>query len=167
MKEKIKNWAPILLVLFTITIISLLLIFKDSKSAPNIDYDTSFLENITTAEAIEEFKSTQTKIYIIGRSTCSACQSFLPTLKDVVTKYNLKIYYLDLISMYKDEASLNQLKQLLDYKYTLENKTNKLSAYLGTTPMIIISQNNENIYGYLGTLTKEDLEKILRSYELI
>ena len=42
-----------------------------------------------------------------------------------------------------------------------------MASYIGATPMIIISQNNKNIYGSLGYMSKNDLKNLLRSYELI
>ncbi len=167
MKNKLKELAPLILVLFTCLIIAIILINKPKKEVKILEYDTSFLSNIKVSEAIKEFKSSDTKIYIIGRSTCSISQKFLPILKEVVNEYKAKIYYIDLEEMLDDKTSLKEFKKLLTFEYTYENKTQDMASYIGATPMIIISQNNKNIYGSLGYMSKNDLKNLLRSYELI
>lgn len=167
MKNKLKELAPLILVLFTCLIIAIILINKPKKEEESSNYDTSFLSNIKVSEAIKEFKNSDTKIYIIGRSTCSISQKFLPILKEVVNEYKPKIYYIDLEEMLDDKTSLKKFKKLLTFEYTYENKTKDMASYIGATPMIIISQNNKNIYGSLGYMNKNDLKNLLRSYELI
>ena len=84
MKNKLKELAPLILILFTCLIIAIILINKPKKEEESSNYDTSLLNNIKVSEAIKEFKNSVTKIYIIGRSTCSISQKFLPILKEVV-----------------------------------------------------------------------------------
>lgn len=167
MKNKLKELAPLILILFTCLIIAIILINKPKKEVKILEYDTSFLSNIKVSEAIKEFKSSDTKIYIIGRSTCSISQKFLPILKEVVNEYKAKIYYIDLEEMLDDKTSLKEFKKLLTFEYTYENKTQDIASYIVATPMIIISQNNKNIYGSLGYMNKNDFQNLLRSYELI
>ena len=167
MKNKLKELAPLILVLFTCLIVAIILINKPKEKVENLDYDTSFLSNIKVSDAIKEFKSSDIKIYIIGRSTCSISQKFLPILKEVVTEYKPKIYYIDLEAMLDDKNNLKKIKILLTFEYTYENKTQDMASYIGATPMVIISQNNKNIYGSLGYMSKNDFQNLLRSYELI
>lgn len=167
MKNKLKDLAPLIIILTTCLIIALIIILRPQKEVIDTAYDTSFLKNITVSEALTEFKSPTRKIYVIGRSTCSVCQEFLPILKEVVNKYQATVYYIDLQEMLKDKTNLEAFKKLLTFSYTYQGETKEISSYIGATPMIIISENNKNIYGYLGNLKQADLENLLRSYELI
>ena len=117
MKNKLKELVPLILILFTCLIIAIILINKPKKEEESSNYDTSFLNNIKVSEAIKEFKSSDTKIYIIGRSTCSISQKFLPILKEVVNEYKPKIYYMIIFgkNKVKNEKRRNRSHLFLRY----------------------------------------------------
>ena len=44
-------------------------------------------------------------VLVIGSETCSACQSFRPTMEKVIKKYNLDIKYIDISKLSEEDES--------------------------------------------------------------
>lgn len=58
---------------------------------------------ITYKELLVKVENKETFPLLIGAKTCSACQLFEPKLEKVISKYNLKVYYIDIEKLGDDD----------------------------------------------------------------
>lgn len=85
---------------------------------------TSYTE-INLNQLTKKMENNDTFILYIGSSTCTACQSFNPTLKRVIKDYNVTIYYINVHKLNESENS--DLLALINYNsstpkvYFIEN----------------------------------------------
>lgn len=166
----IQENAPLILVIIATLVITMIIIFKPaiaSKKTETESYNLTNFNIVTTKETIKLFSEIKPQILIICRSTCSVCQSFIPTLNTINETYNIKMNYLDLELMDLDSKETKELKELLNYEYTLQEKTAPYSDFLGTTPMFIIIKNKEMVYGYIGSMDSSVVQVLLENYEVI
>lgn len=68
-----------------------------------IDYDT-YIEMVDNKESF---------VLYLGSATCSHCQSFKPTLEQIIKDYQLDIKYIDAYSLTEKEYSILQNKTKL------------------------------------------------------
>ena len=66
--------------------------------------------------------------------------------------------------MDEEPEAQEELLKLLTYQVTYDNKQGALAMFMGYTPMIFISSNNETIYGTLGSYEKSAFEEILKEF---
>jgi len=57
-------------------------------------------------------------VLVIGSETCSACESFKPTMEKVISTYNLRINYINIYPLTDEEKS-----KLLSYVYYTSTPT--------------------------------------------
>src|SRR5574344_93988 len=93
-----------IVILETIVLIGSKINFNDESSTTNTttndtttsDYDVSMMNSLTIDQTVGLFSNTKnTYVVYLGRSTCSACVSFLPILQAMQIKYNYTTQYLD------------------------------------------------------------------------
>ena len=84
-------------------------------------------KEIKLDELTKKIENKDSFVLVIGSETCSACEAFKPTMEQVIKKYNLTIYYINI------------------YPLTTEEKAKLVSyIYYTNTPTTIIFTNGEN-----------------------
>lgn len=73
-------------------------------------------EEIEYDEFIEKIENKDDFILFIGSSTCQHCDAFKETVKSVVKKYQIKIYYID-IHKFTEQQS-NKFKTYINFSST-------------------------------------------------
>ena len=152
-------------------------LFKDSgnnnknnntNTAENKEYDVSQFTELDLDGVLKLFDSNK-KTYVVyfGRETCSACVSFIPTLKKIQEKYNFTTQYMDITKVNSKSDEFEKLMKKLSKKVTLtvngEKMTQSFSEYYGYTPMIFIVKNGKFIDGFVGAYKEENFEKFLNN----
>lgn len=161
-----ENRTTLLLVLLILVVV-LLLVFK-KKAEPEKDaYDLSKVKEVSLDEVISLYDDIEPHVYIVARNTCSACQTFLPAVNEVIDKHHITVYYIDLLKIDYDTPQYAIFKTLLNYEYEYQNKKGTMDNFMGYTPMILISSNHDTIYASLGSMTAEAFEIILEQYGII
>lgn len=95
MKENKK--AIIIIIILSLIIIGIIatLLLKNLNK-------TNYIQDISYKELTEKMDNNESFVLYIGREGCSACESFNPKFTDIVNKYKIRVYYLDL-AKYTDE----------------------------------------------------------------
>lgn len=87
-------------------------------------------------------------ILFIGSTTCSHCQDFKPVLENVITDYDLKIYYIDLYKTTKEQGDKIWEDTFLE----------------GTPTIVFISKGKIKLFPRIeGYMNEENLIKQLQS----
>ena len=102
---------------------------KDSVYTPE-----QYITDVTYEKYEELVKKDELSVVVIGQTTCIHCIETKPVLNHIAEEYNVKINYLNLTNMTKDEQN-NLTNSLKEIGYT--NAEN-----LGT-PLTLIVQNNK------------------------
>ena len=142
---KQKNNLFVFLIIIFILIIGFLLI-------NNINNQPKKLTKITYKEIEKKVENKDDFILVISRTTCSHCQSYKPKLQEIVKKYNITIYYIDIDEEKKADEFLE--------KYNLD----------GATPVTIFIKNGKetSILNRLeGDLEIDKVEKRLKEMNFI
>lgn len=107
--------------------------------------------SIINIKSINEYKNAETVTFIvIARSNCSHCVTYKETITNVVKKYPVNIYYLDMLKVDNSViASINN-----DYNIT-------------GTPTTLIFKNGEYIDELVGKKSEETLISELKKYKKI
>ena len=181
MEEKINKIQKISTIALVLSILSLIFSIapafsvkenteKESENTATTttddSYDVSSFKALSTKEVVDLFSDKKsTYVVYLGRSTCSACVSFLPTLKTMQSKYNYVTQYLDITTVVKDSDEYNKLMEKLSKEVTLsvngETGTMKFSEYFGYTPMTFIIKNGKFADGIVGAYTEKEFESFL------
>ena len=83
------------LLLLTILLLGLTGCFSKGKSYHELSYD----------EEMQKMEQKETFVLYIGSSNCSACEKFKPTLEQVITEYDLMVYYIDVAKLTDEQAN--------------------------------------------------------------
>ena len=166
MSKFIQENRTLLLLIFAILVVVLIIIFKPKPKKEDI-YDLSKVKIITIDDAISLYNDIEPHVYIIGRDTCSASNTLMPAVNEIIDKYNIKVYYIDQTKIDKTSMQYAIFKKLLNKNYEYDNKKGTMADFLSYTPMIIISSNNDTIYGSVGSMTADVFEVILKEYSII
>ena len=161
-----ENIATILLVL-TIIIIATIVVVKNKNEKVENAYDLSKVKVIDIKKATELYADVEPHFFIIARESCSACQSFLPAVNELIDKYKIEVYYIDLLKIDREGEDYEAFTKLLNFTYEYDGKVGTMDKFIGYTPMILISSNNETIYGSLGSMSVSALEPVLKEYSII
>ena len=184
MEERVNKLYKLVIVILVIVSIDLLLNLASAFSVKKSDestttetqtqtqttneYDVSSFKTLSTKEVVELFNDKKgTYVVYLGRSTCSACVNFLPTLKTMQAKYNYVTQYLDITTVVKDSDDYNNLMKKLASKVTLtvngETKTQNYSEYFGYTPMTFVIKNGKFVDGIVGAYSESKFEEFLNN----
>ena len=141
---------------------------SQTQTQTTSEYDVSSFKALSTKEVVDLFNDKKgTYVVYLGRSTCSACVSFLPTLKTMQSKYNYVTQYLDITTVVKDSEDYNNLMKKLESKVTLtvngETKTQNFSEYFGYTPMTFIIKNGKFADGIVGAYSETKFQEFLNN----
>ncbi|MGN1337289.1 MAG: hypothetical protein ACI4WW_02315 [Candidatus Coprovivens sp.] len=161
-KEKVIAIALIILVTL---IVSIIVIVKDRTS--NEELDTSLFNVKSISEVNELMKENKSYFIYIGRKDCSACKSFEPTIQYAMVDQNFPVMYIEINDIDVESEDFKTFTEVLSaYNYEYDGETKTFDKYLGMTPMIFISRNNEIIYGHLGKMSTEEIKTIAKEMEL-
>ena len=177
MEEKINKSYTISIVAVVLSIISLLVCFimitNNSSKNNNVveqksDYDVSMMNNISLSELLKLFEyKDNTYVVYLGRESCSACTSFLPTLQSMQKKYNYITQYLDTSLVRSGTDDYDKFISKLSKKVTLtingETKTQSFGEFYGYTPMVFIISKGKFVDGFVGSYSSAKFETFLNN----
>ena len=167
MNKFIQENKTLLLLVLLILVVVLILVFKKKEEPKKDDYDLSKVKIVTLDEVISLYDDVEPHVYIVARNTCSACQTFMPAVNEVIDKHHITVYYINLLDIDYDTPQYAIFKTLLNYNYEYQDKKGTMDNFMGYTPMILISSNHDTIYGSLGSMTADAFEVILKEYGII
>lgn len=131
------------------------------------DYDVSDFDALTLAQVLKLFDSKDTSVLYLGRSSCSACVSFLPTLKSVQKDLGFKTKYLDITTVDTSSSDYNtfisKLTKEIEVNANGTKSTGKISDFYGYTPMVIIIKDGKAVNASVGALSESNFKKFLSS----
>lgn len=113
------NKKILIIIILVIILGSIIFIYFTNKK-------NNLLE-LTFNEVKEKIDNKESYILCLSRTTCSHCQDYLPRLKRIANKYNVKIYYTE-IDKYDDNTY---------------NEFQKTISFDGATPTTIFFKNGE------------------------
>ena len=119
--------------------------------------DTSEISKYTTAKTMADYftmkKENSINVFYIARPTCGYCAKFQPVLIPVISKYNLKINYVNTDN--EDSTAMNKFM----------NSDTRLNEF--GTPTLIVTKNDEIIYIHIGYMEEASLITFLKDSKLI
>ena len=129
-------------------------------------YDVSMMESVDLNTMLNDvFKRKDIQVVYMGRSTCSHCVSFLPTLQKAQNELNYTTVYLDIEKVDSDSDDFKTFISKLDKKYTMnvngEDKTDTYGSFYGYTPAVFLYKDGKMIDGKIGELEYDDFVKWL------
>ena len=127
------------------------------------NYDVSDFDALTLAQVLKLFDSKDTSVLYLGRSSCSACVSFLPTLKSVQKDLGFKTKYLDITSSSDYNTFISKLTKEIEVNANGTKSTGKISEFYGYTPMVIIIKDGKAVNASVGALSESNFKKFLSS----
>ena len=129
--------------------------------------DVSDFDALTVAQVLKWFDSKDTSVLYLGRSSCSACVSFLPTLKSVQKDLGFKTKYLDITTVDTSSSDYNtfisKLTKEIEVNANGTKSTGKISDFYGYTPMVIIIKDGKAVNASVGALSESNFKKFLSS----
>lgn len=164
-KNHFKNNAAIYLVLLiSATIIAISVFVNKEEELPEPIVDTSMFRVINLEEALKLFDDDNAKLLILSVNTCGATANYVPSLQIAQAKNGYNTYYLELSEITETSPEFEAFIAKLDYEYKLNNQTGKFSEFIENTPSTIIIKNKKMVYGNIGTLSTDTLEKLTDIY---
>lgn len=138
-----------------------------SGTQTSSDYDVSDFDTLTLAQVLKLFDSKDTSVLYLGRSSCSACVSFLPTLKSVQKDLGFKTKYLDITTVDTSSSDystfISKLTKEIEVNANGTKSTGKISEFYGYTPMVIIIKDGKATNASVGALSESNFKKFLSS----
>lgn len=138
-----------------------------SGTQTSSDYDVSDFDTLTLAQVLKLFDSKDTSVLYLGRSSCGACVSFLPTLKSVQKDLGFKTKYLDITTVDTSSSDYNtfisKLTKEIEVNANGTKSTGKISEFYGYTPMVIIIKDGKAVNASVGALSEANFKKFLSS----
>ncbi len=138
-----------------------------SGTQTSSDYDVSDFDTLTLAQVLKLFDSKDTSVLYLGRSSCSACVSFLPTLKSVQKDLGFKTKYLDITTVDTSSSDystfISKLTKEIEVNANGTKSTGKISEFYGYTPMVIIIKDGKAVNASVGALSEANFKKFLSS----
>lgn len=138
-----------------------------SGTQTSSDYDVSDFDTLTLAQVLKLFDSKDTSVLYLGRSSCSACVSFLPTLKSVQKDLGFKTKYLDITTVDTSSSDystfISKLTKEIEVNANGTKSTGKISEFYGYTPMVIIIKDGKAVNASVGALSESNFKKFLSS----
>ena len=101
-------------------------------------------EEVSVDTVFQMLDDKESFILFIGSSTCSHCASFEPKLNQVIKKYQVKVYYLD----------VNQLTETENAKF------NARISYGNSTPVTVFIKDGEEEGSYNRIRGDQDIDVI-------
>lgn len=128
------------------------------------DYDVSMFEEIEAKDIASKTKKSKQVVYV-GRSTCSWCAQFLPTLQKAQEEYGYTTLYVDIAKIIDFNATEFKLLDEDAYNTMMALTGDEYSGYMsenfGATPMVLIIEKGKIIGAQTGYSEYETFEKVL------
>ena len=180
-KKTIDNSNRVFIIFMTIAMIVLLIawivkdpnMFKKGKET-GVTEKPSYnkLNEISVSDALELIESDALTFIYIGYEGCASCDKFTPNLVEISSKYDMKVYYINIKKVDIKSKEWASFTKLLTEKVTLEltvdgksvKKTKTIGKFLkedGYTPSFVVLRSNKYVSGHIGALYKEKLETFL------
>lgn len=138
---------------------------ESSESSASSDYDVSMMNAVDESGVLSLFSDKKSYVLYIGRSTCSACVSFLPVLQQAQTNFGYTTQYLDITTVDSSSDAYSNMLAKFNKKTTLnvsgEETEGTFADFFGYTPMTIIIVNGKMVDGLIGAYEYEDFESML------
>jgi len=178
MEEKIDKIYKLVVILVALVSISLVLSLvslsngkktttdTEETTTQESNYDVSMMDTLDLEGVLDLFgnKKGYSVVYL-GRSTCSACVSFLPTLQEMQEKYEYTTKYLDITTVNSASDEFEELMDKLSTEVTLtvngETATKSFGEFYGYTPMTFIIKDGKFKDGIVGAYSEEKFEQFL------
>ena len=180
-KKESNNENKLFIIFMTIALVVLLVVWiiKDTdfikfakETAVTKSNKETPLTKVTLLKALELIKEDKLVFIYLGYDGCSYCNKFTPSLKQTVSKYDMKLYYIDIKENDLKSKDWEKFTGKLNKKFTLNleidgkkvKQTKKIGEFLkekGYTPSFVVFKNNKLVDGYIGALYKEKLEEFL------
>ena len=157
-----KNFAIYAVLLACIVIICVALFITHEEKKETVD--TSMFQVLTLKGTLKLFETDEPKLLVISVSECTATIGYVPSLQIAQAKYGFTTYYLELddLDYYSDD--FQTLLSKLDMEYRFQNKVDKFSKFIGSTPMTVIIKNKKMVHGYIGSMDTNTLYTITKLY---
>ena len=152
----------LLLILVVIVILAIKFIPKEKETL----LDTSMFDVVDTKGALDLFEDSYEKaqVLMISRLDCSASINNEAIIKIAIAQYHFYLHYLELSDIDENSEEGKELIDKLDYEYTLNDKHEKFSYFLGATPMFTIIKNGKMVYGNIGSMSDEQIKQAVQNY---
>ena len=94
-----------------------------------INDGNKYLIDISYKELVKKIENKESFILYVGKEGCSACETFNPKFKNVINKYKVTAYYLDL-AKYSDEEK----------EYVVDNV-----SFKGTPTVVFMEKGKDSL----------------------
>ena len=141
----------------------------DTTTTETDEYDVSSFKTLSLSGVLSLFDNKEnTYVVYFGRPTCSACVTFIPTLKSMQEKYGYTTQYLDITNVDTQSDDFEKLMKKLNKEVTLtvngETETQEFGEFYGYTPMTFIIQKGKFTAGIVGAYSESKFESFLNQY---
>ena len=140
---------------------------SEESTETNTKYDVSMMESVDLDTMLNDvFKRKDVQVVYMGRSTCSHCVAFLPSLQKAQEELGYKTVYLDIEKVDSSSDQFEEFTSKLDKSYTMnvngEEKTDTYGSFYGYTPAVFLYKDGEMIDGKIGEVDYDELIKWLK-----
>ena len=182
MEEKIEKIYKLVIVLIVLVGVNIIVTFvtrgatkaenkvetKEEATVNDSDYDVSMFDSVTLDELIKLFDDKKSNYVVyLGRSTCSACKTFLPTLQSVQKKLGYTTKYLDITTVDGKSDSYEKLMKYLNKEVTINvsgtKETKPFGEFFGYTPMTFVIKKGKFSNGVIGAYTEDKFIEFLNN----
>ncbi len=166
-KNHFKNNAIIYLILLLCLVILGIAIFVKGQNKLE-EVDTSLFDVISLDKANSLFDDNDPKLLLISTKTCQATVKYQPTLTIAAAKEEIKVYYLELTDINKEDRAVMEkfykFQEKLDYPYMYRGEEKPIGEFIGSTPMTIIIKNKKVVFAYIGSMSQETIRSFIERY---
>ena len=144
---------------------------SDTTTENSTEYDVSMMESVDLNTMLNDvFKREDIQVVFMGRSTCSVCVSFLPSLQKAQEELGYKTVYLDIEKVDSDSDEFEEFTSKLDMEYTMtrngEEVTDTYGSFYGYTPAVFLYQDGKMVDGKIGALDYDELVSWLKEHNV-
>ena len=126
-------------------------VFGQSGEITAGDYKIDFLEELSVSDILTKLQNQESFTLLSSRDSCHTCVEYIPMLKDIFDKYQIKAYYMNRSLYDRDQE---------DYVKLL-NVDERLEKNLQYTPYIMVFKNGKLVDELVGSKRKEEVESFV------
>ncbi len=131
---------------------------EETTTESTAEYDVSMMESVDLDTMLNDvFKREDIQVVYMGRSTCSHCVAFLPSLQKAQKELGYKTVYLDIEKVDSKSDEFEEFTSKLDMSYTMNGETDTYGSFYGYTPAVFLYKDGEMIDGKIGELGYDEL----------
>lgn len=158
--------GSILLILIIITGLAILRSTNANKngSSQRVEYNVDGLIQIDLVELNEKVNEKENNIFFISNSLSSFDGEFAQSLKEAQNELKCKIYVIDIIDIDSKDESYKDYENIIAKATKTYNKNSDVSldTLLGSTPLLIVSNNGEILDTILGGQEYSIIKKFIK-----